>query len=496
MIELETLLNFAARYGWIVLWAITLTVILRIMLHPHRAPSSRIAWVVVVAVVPIAGIIAYLMVGEINTGRKYRDAQRAARETLPQATAITAPEAKATPEDLPARYQPLFRLAGSINGFNATRANTAVLAADSNASIDAMVADIDAAHSNIHVLFYIWLDDNNGLKVIDALQRAAQRGVTCRALVDGLGSRALVRSKHWQALRDAGVHTAVSRPIGSILMSPLRGRSDLRNHRKIAVIDGLITYCGSQNCADAEFRVKPKFAPWVDIMLRFEGPVVTQNQYLFAVDWISASGESLPDDILKMTPTAGAFDTNAAGAQMVAQVLGTGPGYRYSAMPEVFCATLHAAREELVISTPYFVPDEAMMHSLMSAPLRGIDTTLIVPQHNDSRFVQAAARSSYRDLLLSGVKIYEFGAGLLHAKTLTVDGELSLIGSANMDRRSLDLNFENNILLYDRATTQLIRQRQQAFLAQSKQVKPDDVADWPTRRRLWNNVASLMGPLL
>src|ERR1700753_2039198 len=157
---------------------------------------------------------------------------------------------------------------------------------DSNAAIESMVADIDRAADHVHLVFYIWLADNNGKKIADALTRAAKRGVVCRALVDDLGSRGLVRSPLWAQMRDAGVRLATSLKTGPLLLKPLHGRIDLRDHRKILIIDDMITYCGSQNCADPEFRVKAKYAPWVDIVFRVEGPVARQNQYLFARDWM------------------------------------------------------------------------------------------------------------------------------------------------------------------------------------------------------------------
>jgi len=136
----------------------------------------------------------------------------------------------------------------------------------------------------VHLCFYIWLSDNNGCKVVEALKRAAGRGITCRVMADDIGSRTMIHSEHWKAMKEAGVNLAILLPVGNPLLRPLKGRIDLRNHRKVVVIDGSITYCGSQNCADPEFRVKPKYAPWVDVMIRFEGAIVTQNQYIFASD--------------------------------------------------------------------------------------------------------------------------------------------------------------------------------------------------------------------
>jgi cardiolipin synthase len=390
--------------------------------------------------------------------------------------------------DIPDPYRHLFQVGESISGFAPSGGNSARLLADSNAAIDALVADIDAAEDHVHLLFYIWLADTNGCKVAEALKRAAGRGVTCRAMADDLGSRIMIRSPHWQAMRDAGVKLAAALPIGNPLLRPLRGRIDLRNHRKIVVIDGCVTYCGSQNCADPEFRIKPDYAPWVDIMMRFEGPIAAQNQHLFASDWQAAVDESLTS--LLCVPI------KAPAPGVAAQVIGTGPTVRYSAMPEMFESLMHAARRELVITTPYYVPDESMQNALCAAAYRGVDTTIVFPARNDSWIVGAASRSYYADLLTAGVKIHEYVGGLLHTKSLTLDGEVTLIGSANMDRRSFDLNYENNILLFDPGLTADVRQRQQEYLARSQPIELASVSAWPTRHRLWNNTIAMLGPLL
>jgi cardiolipin synthase len=340
----------------------------------------------------------------------------------------------------------------------------------------------------VHVTFYIWLPDNNGVKVVEALKRAAARNVICRAMVDAMGSRLLVESDHWQAMKDAGVRMATALPIGNPLLRPFKGRIDLRNHRKNVVIDNFITYCGSQNCADPEFRIKAKFAPWVDAMTRFEGAIARQNQHLFACDWMSQTPEDLSDLLRQPLPPC---ETG-----ITAQVIGTGPTVRYSAMPEVFETLMYAARHELVITTPYFVPDEAILAALCASARRGVATTVIFPARNDSWIVAAASRSYYADLLAAGVLIFEYEGGLLHTKSLTLDGQVSLIGSANMDRRSFELNYENNILFYDAPLTAEIRRRQDSYLAQSHPVTADMVGQWPMVRRLWNNTIAMLGPVL
>jgi len=460
---------------------LTLVVMARIMLRPNRVPASRIAWLVVVGALPLLGIVAYLLLGEVRIGRGRLAGIRDALARIPR-----QPD---TGDDIvPERYRNLFRLGQSVSGFWPVGGNTGRLLEDSNATIEAMVADIDAAQHHVHVLFYIWLADNNGRKMIEALKRAAARGVVCRAMVDDLGSRALVRSEHWQAMRDAGIKVANGLAIGNPFLRIVTSRIDLRNHRKIVVIDGAITYCGSQNCADPEFRVKPRYAPWVDAMVRFEGPIAYQNQLLFAADWMAGVKEDL-GDLLNPPPSP------PDAVTMPAQVIGTGPTVRVSAMQEVFQSLLFMARHEIVITTPYYIPDDSLQNALCATAYRGVDTTIIFPARNDSWIVGAASRSYYADLLAAGVKIHEYVGGLLHTKSMTVDGELLLIGSANMDRRSLELNYENNILVLDPQLTSAVAERQQQYIRQSRAVTLEEVAGWSMPRKLINNTVAILGPL-
>ena len=462
--------------------------IVRVLLRPHREPASRIAWVVVVVAIPVLGFLAYLLFGETNIGRHRVGRMHKILSRLPDVADTAVTDEKNLQVDFPQHYAHLFQAGKTINGFNPVGGNRACLMSDSNAGIDSIVVDIDAAQEHVHLLFYIWLPDNNGCKVVEALKRAALRGVVCRAMADSLGSRIMIDSEHWRSMREAGVNLAVALPIGNPLLRPLKGRIDLRNHRKIVVIDNIITYCGSQNCADPEFRVKAKYAPWVDALVRFEGPIVRQNQYLFISDWIAETAEDISDLIRQpITQTQPGF---------TAQVIGTGPTVRYSAMPEMFETLMYAARRELVITTPYYVPDESMQGALCASARRGVDTTIVFPERNDSWIVGAASRSYYADLLEAGVHIFEYEDGLLHTKSLTIDGEISLIGSANMDRRSFELNYENNILFHDQALTSDVRQRQDSYISRSRLITGENVENWTWKYRLWNNAIAMFGPVL
>lgn len=462
-------------------------VMLRVLERPNREPTSRIAWMVVVLALPVVGILAYLMLGETNVGRRNQKAMQNVLGGASQQQCVDE-GLMSDPVNIPTRYAHLFRVGHSISGFPVVAGNSARLMADSLATIDSMVEDIDTAASRVDVLFYIWLTDHSGTRVAEALMRAARRGVNCQVMVDGLGSRSLLNASLWRDMRAAGVQTAVALPLGNNLLRPLQGRVDLRNHRKILVIDSGITYCGSQNCADAEFRVKAKYAPWVDCVVRLKGPIARQNQLLFSTDWTVYTGK-ISDD--------GAEPPFSKGEEgVVAQVVASGPTLRASAMPELFVSLMFAARRELVMSTPYYVPNQSMQAALCAAAYRGVQTTLILPARNDSREVAAASRSYYAELLQAGVDIREYVGGLLHSKTVTLDDEIVLIGSANMDRRSFDLNFENNILMYDAVLTKTVRARQQSYIDSAVKVTLEEVEAWPLSRRLWNNSVAMLGPIL
>ncbi len=460
---------------------------IRILLRDDLAASARLAWFMVISVLPGIGSVIYFLFGEVDLGQTASKRIAAVTQKVHAVGRDLRPQDDDPIDRIPDRFVPAFTYSHSINGFPAVSGNAVELMPDAQTARDRLIADIDNAQDQVHVLYYIWLDDETGTNTAQALMRAARRGVTCRAMADGLGSRVLVRSALWAEMRAAGVELSVALPINNPIATIFKSRLDLRNHRKISVIDGKITYCGSQNCADPEYRVKPRYAPWVDIMLRIEGPVVAQNQLLFAGDWISHAGGSLDD--FRLTP-----DRHDPGC--IAQIMGDGPTERRRATPHLFSALMNGARRRVTISTPYFVPNAIVLEAICAAAYRGVTVTMIFPKLNDSWIVAAASHSSYRNLLEAGVIIHEYRVGLLHAKTLTIDDDVSLIGSSNLDLRSFDLNFENNLLLCDRTITADITARQADYIAESDLVTLAQVDAWPAYRRIWNNAVATVGPIL
>lgn len=483
---------------WDVLWPIIYVVahaclLVRAITRPNRTPAARVAWVAVILAIPVVGFISYLALGETDIGgprvRRLREAE--------QALAAVPTTADAAEVHEPAR--PMSDLLQSINGYAPVAGNRIELLGDpdapasepkrdSVAAIEALIAAINGARESVHLSFYIWLDDVHGGQVADAVASAAKRGVTCRVMADALGSRAFIAGGRWSQLKDAGVHVLATLDDIPRLGHLAIGRVDLRNHRKIVVIDGSVAFCGSQNCADPEFRILPKYAPWIDLWFRCEGPVVEQAQRLFLATWMAETD----DDLASTVATA----PSPIDGGVVAQMYGTGPTTPGNAMSDSFVTALYTARDELIITSPYFGPDEGLLNAVCAAPRRGVRTTFITPARNNSWAVAASARSTYGALLHSGVEIYEYPLGLLHSKSITIDGRIALVGSANLDRRSLDLNFENNLLILDAGVTADVRRRQLGYQSQSQQVTAEEVHAWGLWRRLFDNTIAMASPVL
>lgn len=477
---------------------------LRILLRNDLQPDVRMGWLTLVVLLPYVSCVLYYLFGEVALRRRGRGHQQQVQDFAVQAHVLqqTSLVGKSRPHPAVAgatermaahvapQWQAAFSYAASVNGFQPEPGHSAELMADGRETLQRMLMDLDAAQHEINLLYYLWRDDQMGTQVAQALVRAAARGVVCRAMVDGLGSRPLLGSALWESLRAAGVQLAVALPINRPLQVMLNSRLDLRNHRKFTLIDGRIAYCGSQNCVDEVFAAKAAYGAWVDIMLRMQGPVVAQMQLVFASDWQQYAMPEHAPYLPHNQPQA------LVSPGFVALAIAEGPSERARACPQLFATLITSARQELVLSTPYFVPDATVLDALCATAWRGVPVTLIVPARNDSAIVGAASRSHYHRLLQAGIAIYEFQPGLLHAKTLCVDGQVSLIGSTNLDLRSFDLNFENNVLLQDVGTTQAIRARQAAYIAQSLQITAEQVRAWPRKQRIWNNLLAMLSPVL
>lgn len=454
-----------------------------VLVRGPQRQSSALAWILLILLVPVFGALCFLVFGDVRTGQSRRRRHREIVTHIRAAAARFPCPARAA--ELPDTYRPIANLGYLVGESEPHAGNLLDLHADTERFVAALVADLDAATDHCHLLTYIFLGDETGREIAAGLARAAARGVRCRLLLDAAGSRRFLLSPLRRELERSGVRVVAALPrrlrIGAT-------RIDLRNHRKIAVVDGRVGYTGSHNMASASFAMKPRFAPWVDATVRIAGPAVRDLQELFVQDWYMETGELL-DECMGLVPPP-----HDPGIPV--QVIGTGPDSRHEAIVRLIQAAFHLAREELILTTPYFVPDEGTLDALLTAAERGVRTVLVLPRRNDSLLVGAASRSLYQLLLDSGVEIHEFTGGLLHAKTITVDRSLALVTTANLDRRSFELNYEVSLVVFDSDFASRLRFLQSGYLELSDQV---DARAWSRRgwaRKIAQNAAGVFAPIL
>jgi cardiolipin synthase A/B len=475
-----------ALFGWAIR-AGMVTVVLR----RQFAPGASVAWLGIVFLHPYVGLLLYGLVGESRLGPRRAEQHRQiiARFRNPDRHAGRAPH-QTQPDSAPS-YLPMVLQAEKISGLPVLSGNQLDFLPDAAEFLKRLVADIGAAREHVNLLYYIFACDSTACAVGDALIHAAGRGVRCRVLADALASRKFLHRRGLAPkLMAAGIEVAAALPV-----APLRrrlARMDLRNHRKLAIIDGQIAFAGSHNLVNPDYGGR-KGNPWIDLTARFTGPIVGELASIFAEDWSFETGEDIeipyPDRRNLQSPDGAADDVTA-------QIVPTGPSVPDATYRRLLLAAIQSSRRELILTTPYFVPDETTVLSLMMAADRGVVVKLIVPQTADHFFTAAAGRAHYLSLLRSGVEIHLYQPALLHAKTVTVDDAFALFGSANLDVRSFSLNFELSVLLYGQRITERLRAVQKDYLSHSR---PLELAEWQ-RRPIANEYAdravSLLSPLL
>lgn len=466
--------------GWVIL-----AVMVPVILRRQFAPGAAVAWLGIVFLHPYIGGLLYLLVGETRLGPKRVERHRALVKHYRCADWETA-EGLTEVRRVAPEFEPMVLQAAKISGMPAVAGNCVDFIGDSKEMVARLAADIDAASRQVHLLFYIFARDESGTRVADAVLRAAKRGVKCRVLVDAVAGRKFFhRNGLGRVLLAAGVEVAAALPVAPI--SRRLPRMDLRNHRKLAVIDDRIGYAGSQNLINADYGGRHG-APWVDLTARYTGPVVSQLGIVFAEDWAFETGT-----VLEAPPRR---ESEACGEGTLMQVVPTGPTSTGENYRRVLLAALQCARTRVSLTTPYFVPDDPTLVALMMAVDRGVEVSLLVPLVSDHGFTAGAGRAHFGRLLDGGVKIYQYRPGLLHGKSVVVDDGLALVGSANLDVRSFNLNFELTVLIYGAEAVGRLAEIHAGYVAASCAVDP---VAWRKRaawKRYGDIAISLLSPLL
>ncbi len=483
-------------FAWLPVFILIVDYALRIaligrVLSRKLSVSTTLAWSFLLIFLPFVGWFLYLLIGENRLGSR-RVARHATIDADLEERAMAHWKGGATDwtaECVP--FDQVARLCGSVTGIPPLKGNTLTLIGDSDELLDALVADIDAAQHHVHMCYYIWSTQGDGpRRVADAIARAAERGVQCRILVDAVGSDDFLRGDDRARMQSAGAQVVAALNVNAL--RALLVRLDLRNHRKATIIDGRIAYIGSQNINDSSFNVRGSLGPgpWIDASVRIEGPAAQATSVMFLRDWELDTHERI-DSLERYLPDLGEI---AEGG--IVQLAPSGPGSGPLAIQQAILTTIYAAREELVITTPYFVPDDATRSALEAAAKRGVDVTLVVPKKINSPLVSLAARSEYGNMLRSGIRIQRHRHGLLHSKTITVDRRFAMIGSVNLDMRSFWLNFEASLFLYDSDFASQVRWLQTKYIEGSDELQLGGWAKRPVLEKAAEHLARLFGPLL
>ncbi|MTB89150.1 cardiolipin synthase [Aeromicrobium senzhongii] len=457
-----------------------------------RRPQTAMAWLILIAFAPFVGALAFLLFGSARIGHHRRRELTTANRVIARETeALTAP----APADAPDYVEPIVQLNHRLASMPLTAGNHVTLLPDYQESIDEMIAAIDEARERVHVEFYIMALDEMTTPFFDALDRATARGVVVRLLFDHLGTRRI------NGYRELKRRLAASDIDWHLMMPllPLRGRfrrPDLRNHRKLLVVDDVVGFTGSLNLTHPSYG-KPKNRrigrEWVELWCRLEGPVVATIDALFSADWALETGEVL--DIatheVEQTPHS---PRDVVGVAV--QLIPSGPGFEEENNLRLFTSLLYNARHRISLTSPYFVPDETLLYAVTTAAQRGVDIELFVSEQADQFMVGHAQASYYRELLEAGVRIWLYPAPLvLHAKHLSIDDDVAVLGTSNMDMRSFALNYEMTLMLPDASVVERIRQVEDAYRAKSRELTIEEWTRRPAHLRFVDNAMRLTATL-
>lgn len=468
-------------------WAVRLAAI--VVVPVNRRPSSATAWLMLIFLLPYFGLLAFFLIGNPKLPKERRDKQRRVNERILEATASM----RLVPHDDPGPpwLAALVRMNRNLGAMPLVTGNKARLIAEYDAGFDDMIAAIDEAGDFVHVEFYIMALDATTAPFYAALERAVERGVTVRLLFDHIGSRRLPNHKKFlKELDRIGLQWHRMLPV-----QPLKRkyqRPDLRNHRKLLVVDGDVAFVGSQNIIDRTYNKKSNIKrglKWQELMTRLEGPIVGGVNALFLTDWFSETDEAIVPELRSDR------DLDAT-TTLECQIVPSGPGFDNENNLKLFNSLLYYAQKRVSITSPYFVPDESLLQSVISACHRGVDVELFVSEIGDQALVFHAQRSYYEVLLRAGVRIYLYPAPyILHAKHLTIDDEVSVIGSSNLDMRSFELNLESTLLVSGETFAADMALVEDGYRAVSKELTLEQHLARPLPGRILDNIARLTSAL-
>jgi cardiolipin synthase len=458
-------------------WAIRLLMLP--IVPARRSPEAAKGWLLLIFFLPWVGLAAYLLIGRPRLPRWRIERLRQFIERVEPLRDRFAALPGIEPLPVLPAYEPSVRLSTDLARLPNLGGNAVELLTDYSEIFARILADIETARETLHLCYYIFADDAQTAPLITALGHAVARGVRCRVLVDAFGSRPTIPALI-PKLRALGIDARVALPFR--WRKP--ERLDLRNHRKIVVVDGRVGYTGSQNMVSADFKPGLTYS---ELVARIEGPTTIQLQLVFAADWYEETGEYVGE---------AAFPPPRVAGNCPAQILPNGPASSTQRAQRMVVNLVYAAQRRIAITTPYFIPNQALQEAMETAAQRGVRVHLIVDYRKDQFMVANAQRSYYESLLTAGVHIHAYREGFLHTKSVSVDGEVAWVGSCNMDMRSFELNEEVIALFYSREIAGRLEAIEAGYMRGSEPVELDAWRRRPFHEQLVQNLTRLVSPLL
>ncbi|HEY3346550.1 MAG TPA: cardiolipin synthase [Nitrospirota bacterium] len=454
------------------------------IIYERNSPTGTLAWLLAMIFFPFAGLLMYFIFGRhrvrmrIKLIRAIRESVGDLRQKLDLKGSFNE-VIKGHP-----KYEDLMRLAYNFPGPPPTAGNSVVLQGSAKESYPDMLRTISEAKEHVHAMYYIIRPDESGRKLMDALVERAKAGVEVRLLYDDIGSWSM-KLKFFRPLIEAGGTVREYRPVH---FSRIRTfYANFRNHRKMLIVDGKTAFTGGINIGDEYLGRDKKIGNWRDTNIKVTGPAAAHLQLTFAEDWYYVTGELLTQAYVN--------PGRQTGGEIV-QVVPSGPDRYREHISHIFFTAITSARKRLFIASPYFVPDESVLTALTAASLRGVDVRLLFPKNWDRRIIKYASRSYYREMLEAGCKIYEYGNGFMHAKTMSVDGDLGIVGTANMDIRSFRLNFEVCTVCYSAKVASDLEHQFMRDLEDAEEIRLKRFSKRPRPEVFLENIARLTSAVL
>ena len=479
-------------WTWYVVLVLVVDIVIRVLaiiiVPRNRRPTAAMAWLLAIYFIPFIGVLLFLLIGNPRLPRKRRKKQEQINDYIRETS--RGLDLGTLRPNAPEWFRALVRLNRNLGAMPISGDNGATMISGYQESLDAMAASIREAQRYVHVEFYILQADTATDDFFRALEEVAARGVAVRVLMDHWANRSKPFYKETLRRLDAmGAQWHLMLPV-----QPFKGRyqrPDLRNHRKLLVVDGLVAFTGSQNVTDSTYNLPKNIKRglhWVDMMTRVDGPVVASVNAVFLSDWYSETDELVEGIEL--------FEVHTGTGDLDCQIIPSGPGFEFQNNLKLFMGLLFAAQEKAIIVSPYFVPDEGLLTAIQTACQRGIRVELFVSEEGDQAMVYHAQRSYYEALLRAGVKIWMYKRPfILHSKSMSIDDEVAVIGSSNMDMRSFGLNMEMSLLVRGEEFVAQLRAVEDHYRSDSRELTLEEWLQQPLRSTVLDNLARLTSAL-